>query len=93
MTAAHRPAPGGPPAVADVDDAGRWREAAQLRREHPGWVVVWLAPAGEFHAYRRLPGARRDTALTAPTSAGLADLIGRAEQAAPPVGRHGKDQT
>jgi len=80
MTAA-RPAPGGPPAAED-DDAGRWREAARLRRERPGWIIVWLAPAGEFHAYKRLPGARRDTALAAATAAGLAAQISQAEQAA-----------
>jgi hypothetical protein len=76
---AHSPAPGEPPAA---DDAERWREAARLRREHPGWTIVWLAPAGEFHAYRRLAGTRRDTALADPTAAGLADQISRAEQAA-----------
>jgi hypothetical protein len=63
-------------------DAARWREAAELRGEHPLWVVIWLAPAGRFRAYRRLPGARRDTALSDPTAAGLATQITRAEQAA-----------
>ncbi|HEY7146268.1 MAG TPA: hypothetical protein VH637_18660 [Streptosporangiaceae bacterium] len=66
----------------EPEDAARWREAAELRGEHPLWVVIWLAPAGRFRAYRRLPGARRDTALTDPTAAGLADQITRAEQAA-----------
>jgi hypothetical protein len=66
----------------EPDDAARWREAAELRGEHPKWVVIWLAPAGRFRAYRRLPGARRDTALSDPTAAGLADQITRAEQAA-----------
>ena len=40
------------------DDAHCWREAARLRREHAGWVIIWLAPAGEYRAYRRLPGTR-----------------------------------
>jgi hypothetical protein len=74
------PASGDHPAARD-DEAGRWREAARLRRDHAGWVVIWLAPIGQFRAYGRLPGARRDTALTAPTPARLADLIGQAEQA------------
>jgi len=39
-------------------------------------------PDREFHAYRRLAGARRDTALAAPTATALADLITQAEQAA-----------
>jgi hypothetical protein len=72
------PAPAGQPAT---DDRRCWQEAARLRREHPAWVIIWLAPAAEFRAYGRLPGARRDTALTAPSPAGLAALIGQAEQA------------
>jgi hypothetical protein len=87
------PAPGEPPpAAVDDDDAGRWREASRLRREHPRWVVIWLAPIRQFRAYARLPGARRDTALTAPTPAGLADQISHAEQSAPGP-RYPKDST
>ena len=67
---------------ADDDDAGRWRQAARLRREHPGWIVLWLAPIGQYKAYRRLPGARHDTALTASTPADLAAQITQAEQGA-----------
>jgi hypothetical protein len=63
-------------------DAARWREAAQLRARHRGWVVVWLASMRQFRAYRRLPGARRDTALSAATAGGLAAQITAAEQAA-----------
>jgi hypothetical protein len=65
----------------DSDDQ-RWREAAQLRAGHRAWVVIWLAPANCFKAYRRLPGARRDTAISAATPAEMAALIGQAEQAA-----------
>jgi hypothetical protein len=79
---APRPAPADQPAA--DDDASRWREAARLRREHSAWVIIWLAPAHEFRAYRRLPGARRDTALSAATAAGLAVQISHAEQNAPP---------
>jgi hypothetical protein len=60
----------------------RWREAAQLRHDHAGWAVIWLAEAGEFRAYGRLPGARRDTALSAATAGELAALIAQAEQSA-----------
>jgi hypothetical protein len=81
MIAARGPAPGDHPAAQD-DDAWCWREAARLRRELPHWVIIWLSPAHEFRAYGRLPGTRRDTALTAPTPARLAALIGQAEQAA-----------
>jgi len=63
-------------------EAEQWREAAGLRDEHPRWVIVWLAEPGEFRAYARLPGARRDTTLAAPEADDLAAQIERAEQAA-----------
>jgi hypothetical protein len=85
MTGLPGPAPGDPPA--GDDDAGRWREAAQLRREHSRWIVIWLAPIRRLRAYARLPGTRRDTALTAATPGELAAQITQAEQAA----RHPKD--
>jgi hypothetical protein len=66
-------------------DGERWQEAAQLRHDHPGWAVIWLAEAGEFRAYRRLPGARRDTALSAPIAGDLAAQIEQAEQSARPA--------
>jgi hypothetical protein len=67
---------------AQQKEAACWREAARLRGEHRGWIVIWLAAENCFRAYRRLPGARCDTALSAATSAEMADLIGQAEQAA-----------
>jgi hypothetical protein len=67
------------------DNDARWREAAQLRAEHRAWIVIWLVPDRCFRAYRRLPGARRDTALSAATSTELATLIGQAEQSARPA--------
>jgi hypothetical protein len=68
-------------AATGTDDAERWREAATLRQQWPKWVVIWLAPTQQFRAYRRLPGARRVTALTAPTVRDLSILISQAEQA------------
>jgi hypothetical protein len=70
-----------PASVARQDDGTCWREAARLRREHRGWIVIWLAPENCYRAYRRLPGARRDTALSAATPVEMATLIGQAEQA------------
>lgn len=64
-------------------DGERWQEAAQLRHDHPGWAVIWLAEAGEFRAYRRLPGAHRDTALSVPNAGDLAAQIEQAERSAP----------
>jgi hypothetical protein len=59
-----------------------WREAARLRSQFRGWIVVWLAPENCYRAYRRLPGAHRDTAISAATPGEIAALIGQAEQAA-----------
>jgi hypothetical protein len=73
--ASRRPAPGG-----TDRDAQRWQQAAQLRAEHRRWIIVWLAPENCFRAYRRLPGSRRDTALSAATAAEMDALIGQAEQ-------------
>jgi len=64
------------------DEDACWREAARLRAEHRSWIIIWLAPEHCYRAYRRLPGARRDTAISAATSGEMADLIGQAEQAA-----------
>jgi hypothetical protein len=83
-------APGDQP-IAD-DDADHWREAARLRRDHPPWVIIWLAPIRRFRAYARMPGTRRDTALTAVTSADLAAQIEKAEQARQ-TARRTKDRT
>jgi hypothetical protein len=53
--------------------------AAKLLPAAPGAAVA--AREREFRAYRRLPGARRDTALSAATAAEMAALIAQAEQA------------
>ena len=64
------------------DEDACWREAARLRAEHRSWIIIWLAPERCFRAYRRLPGARRDTTISAATPGEMADLISQAEQAA-----------
>ena len=69
-------------------DEACWREAARLRREHRGWIVIWLARDGCYRAYRRMPGARRDTALSAVTADDMAEQIRRAEQATARPARH-----
>jgi hypothetical protein len=78
---AGRPGAGGWPAQ---DDAC-WREAARLRSEHKHWVIIWLASAGQYRAYRRMPGARRDTSLAASTPEDLAAQIAQVEHASPPA--------
>jgi len=96
LTGEPGPAPAGRPGVAApyaatvqqgavAVDGERWREAAQLRHDHAGWAVIWLAAEGEFRAYKRLPGARRDTALSAATASGLAVQIDQAERSARPA--------
>jgi hypothetical protein len=71
------------PAPAEAgDDAVCWREAERLRREHRAWVVIWLARDRCYKAYKRMPGARRDTALSAATASKMAERIRAAERAA-----------
>jgi hypothetical protein len=65
----------------DEVDQLRWEEAAQLRGEHRGWIIIWLSAHSQFRAYRRLPGTRRDTVLSAATGRDLAAQISQAEQA------------
>jgi len=80
-------APAAPGTAAD-EDASRWEQAARLRAERRGWVVIWLASEARFRAYRRLHGARHDTALSAATAGEMAAQITQAEQAVP---RRAKD--
>ena len=61
------------------DDAACRREALRLRSDHPGWVIMWLVPARQYRAYRRLPGNRRDATLSAATPQALASAIIQAE--------------
>ena len=75
MSHAEEPPSGLVPTAVDAD---RWQEAAQLRAQFRGWIVIWLASEGEFRAYRRLPRAHRDTVLRAPT---VQDMAARIEQA------------
>jgi hypothetical protein len=74
------------------DDAACWQEAARLRQDHSGWVIIWLAPAREYRAYKRLRGARRDTALAAATPSALTAAITQAEQQVPQVRRQRRGQ-
>jgi hypothetical protein len=76
--------------TAQQQNAACWREAARLRAQFRGWIVIWLARENCYRAYRRLPGARRDTAISAATSGEMASLIGQAGQATrPPAIRTG----
>lgn len=63
-----------------ADDADRWRSAARLRREHPGWVVIWLSSVGSFRAYPL--SARRRSPLTAADPDQLAAQMDEMEKAA-----------
>jgi hypothetical protein len=66
----------------DEVDQRHWEEAAQLRGEHREWIIIWLSAHSQFRAYRRLPGTRRDTVVSAATTSDLAAQISQAEQAA-----------
>jgi hypothetical protein len=65
-----------------VDDSeSRRRAAAEIRRQHPGFVVIWAAGLGKFRAWP-LIRAPRGTVLTAETPGDMAAQMERIEQAA-----------
>jgi hypothetical protein len=68
-----------------ADDADRWRAAQQLRRDRPGWVVIWLAQVGCYHAYP-LFRARRGLVVTAATPEEAAVQMDEIENAARQAG-------
>jgi hypothetical protein len=70
-----------PPCAADLADRlASWREAWQIRRAHPKWAVLWVAPAHQYQAFR-LSRRHRDAVITAATPERLAAQIKQAEQA------------
>jgi len=71
-------------AIPAVDEPGHQQAAAQIRRQHPDWVTIWVARKGQYFAYP-LFRAPRGTALAAQTPAELTVQMTQIEQAA---GRH-----
>lgn len=64
-----------------ADEAARWAVAAQIRRDHPGWVVIWVAHKGEYRArplFRAPPG----TVASATTPGELVTRMDEIQQAA-----------
>ena len=85
------PASASQPAAETTVDAECWGEAARLRREHRAWIVIWLARDNCYRAYRRTPGARCDTVLSAPTARDMAKQITRADKTAAQRARRAPD--
>jgi hypothetical protein len=48
------------------DDAACSRHAERLASDNPGWLIIWVVPAREYRAYRRVPGGRLDITLAGP---------------------------
>ena len=69
------------PHLPEDNQAAHHEAAAQIRRQHPGWVTVWVAHLGCYRAYP-LFRAPRGTVLTAGTPNELATQIDQIEQAA-----------
>jgi hypothetical protein len=63
------------------NEAAAWQAAAQIRKERPGWVVIWLARKGEFRA-RPLFRAPPDTVAIGTTPEELKAQMDNIEQAA-----------
>lgn len=64
------------------DSAARRETAAQIRRDRPGWVVIWSARRGEYQA-RPLFRAPRDTVAAAASHPELIARMDHVEQARP----------
>jgi hypothetical protein len=75
-----QPGPGG---AGGAGDWAGWKEAWQIRRAHPRWVIQWNAPAGLYLAYR-LSLKHRDAILAAATPGDLIAQIEHAERAERP---------
>jgi hypothetical protein len=85
------PAPASLASEPGDDDADRWREAIRLRKEHPGWIVLWLDRLQQYRAYPLVQNRHRKI-MTAPDPADLATLIQQADLASarkPPAGGPG----
>jgi hypothetical protein len=63
------------------DDESQRRAAAEMRRQHPGFVVIWVASLGRFRAWP-LIRAPRGTVLTAQAPGELTIQMERLEQVA-----------
>lgn len=75
----------GPEFPAD-DESRHWQAAAEIRRQHPRWVTIWVARAGHYRAWP-LFRAPRGTSLTAQAPEELTAQMDQIEQAAPPPRR------
>jgi hypothetical protein len=65
-----------------TDQALQWEAAAQVRADHPDWVVIWAQLRGEFQA-RPLFRAPRGTVAAGRTPADLVAQMNAIKAAAP----------
>lgn len=63
------------------DESRHQQAAAQIRRQHPRWVTIWVARAGHYRAWP-LFRAARGTSLTAREPRELTAQMKQIEQAA-----------
>jgi hypothetical protein len=65
-----------------MTDAEHQAVAAQVRRDHPDWVVIWSSLRREYQARPLFP-APRDTVATGGTPGQLTNRMKALRQAAP----------
>lgn len=68
-----------PLGTALAESLAPWRDAWQIRRAHPKWVVLWAPSANQYQAFR-LSRRHRDVVLAAATPQELTAQIEDAEQ-------------
>jgi hypothetical protein len=69
------------PRPAADDDTSHMQAAARLRRERPGWIIIWVPHKGCYRAWP-LFRAPAGTTLSAQTPEDMAAQMDQTEQAA-----------
>ena len=62
------------------DETTRWKQAKQIRQQHPRWVIIWVPDKLSFHAWP-LFRAPRGTCLTAREPGEMTAQMEQIEQA------------
>jgi hypothetical protein len=64
--------------AAKAEKDARWREADVLRKNNPGWIVLWLDGLRLFRAYKIV--SRNKTQVEAATAAELQEKLTAAQR-------------
>jgi hypothetical protein len=57
------------------DDAARWEAAAQVRQDHPRWVVIWVARKNQYQARPTFPAPAGTVVIGVTPEALVAEIV------------------